>query len=53
MIRLTAVKKKDKELFWNKVAAPYSPEVFHLNDEETVLLFTKKETGSKRVTPSF
>ena len=28
---------------WNKVAAPYSPEVFHLNDEETVLLFTKEE----------
>ena len=27
---------------WNKVAAPYSPEVFHLNDTETVLLFTKE-----------
>ncbi len=26
---------------WNKVAAPYSPEVVHLNNEETVLLFTK------------
>ncbi|MBQ7715741.1 MAG: GNAT family N-acetyltransferase [Clostridia bacterium] len=27
---------------WNKIAAPYSPEVYHLNDEETVLLFTKE-----------
>lgn len=27
---------------WNKVAAPCSPEVFHLNAEETVLLFTKE-----------
>ncbi|MBR0081839.1 MAG: hypothetical protein IJP98_03755 [Clostridia bacterium] len=27
---------------WNKVAAPYSPEVFHLNAEETVLLFIKE-----------
>ena len=26
---------------WNMVAAPYSPEVVHLNDTETVLLFTK------------
>ncbi len=26
---------------WNKVAASFSPEVFHLNDEETVLLFSK------------
>ena len=29
------------KLLWTKVSAPYSPEVFHLNDEETVLLFTK------------
>ena len=28
---------------WNKVAAPYSPEVFHLNDEETVWRFTREE----------
>ncbi len=24
---------------WNKVGAPYAPEVFHLNEEETVLAF--------------
>ena len=27
---------------WNKVSAAYSPEVFRLNDEETVLLFNNE-----------
>ena len=27
---------------WNTVAAPYKPEVHHLNEEETVLLFNVK-----------
>ncbi len=39
------IKYNEKNLaakhLWNKVAAPYSPKVFHLNGEETVLLFTK------------
>ncbi len=40
------IKYNEKNLaakhLWSKVAASYSPEVFHLNDEETVLLFTKE-----------
>ena len=40
------IKYNEKKLaakhLWNKVSAAYSPEVFHLNDEETVLLFTKE-----------
>ena len=28
---------------WNAVAAPYEPEVYHLNDEETVLAFTVRK----------
>lgn len=40
------IKYNEKNLaakhLWNKVSAAYSPEVFHLNDEETVLLFTKE-----------
>lgn len=38
------IKYNEKNLaakrLWNKVAASYSPEVVHLNGEETVLLFT-------------
>ncbi len=40
------IKYNEKNLaakrLWNRVAAPYLPEVFHRNDEETVLLFTKE-----------
>lgn len=40
------IKYNEKNLaakhLWNKVAASYSPDVFHLNDEETVLLFIKE-----------
>ena len=27
---------------WNTVSAPYAPEVHHLNEEETVLVFEVK-----------
>ena len=34
-----------EKALWNKVAAPYEPEIHHLNDEETVLAFrTPKAT---------
>ena len=34
----TAAKK-----LWNTVSAPYDPEIYHLNEEETVLVFEVKE----------
>ena len=41
------IKYNEKNLagksLWNKVASPYNPEVHHLNDEETVLVFEVKE----------
>ncbi len=38
--------KNDKaKALWEKIAAPYNPEKYHLNEEETVLAFcTKKQT---------
>ena len=32
-------KNKPAKALWTKVSAPYSPKVYHLNEEETVLVF--------------
>lgn len=39
MISLQSVTEKDRELLWNTLTEAYQPEIYHLNEEETVLAF--------------
>ena len=41
------VKNEGAMKLWNTVAAPYRPEVYHLNEEENVLSFDTSETSEK------